>query len=114
MPSGTWKKDTPEERSSSPCEANPKGLFTQPRRIEILGSSPSDDAYRAQHRTGGRALDLVDAEDVGKLVDLIFCQGLLIMVLKDVHALPREQVDVDRVEAGPVVELLFGREHLYA
>src|SRR5215211_5323265 len=91
-----------------------RALFTQLPGIEILGSSPSDDAYRAQHRTGDRTLDLVDAEDVGKLVDLIFCQALLIMVLEDVNALPRQQVDVDRVKAGPVVELLFGREHLYA
>jgi D-arabinose 1-dehydrogenase-like Zn-dependent alcohol dehydrogenase len=24
---GIWKRDTPEEKSSSPCEANPKGLY---------------------------------------------------------------------------------------
>src|SRR5215213_3581108 len=88
--------------------------YAELRYNGVLGSSPSDDAYRAQHRTGDRALDLVDPEDVGKLVDLIFCQVLLIMVLEDVNALARQQVDVDRVEAGPVVELLFGREHLYA
>jgi hypothetical protein len=63
--------------------------YAELRHDGVLRSSPSDDAYRAQHRTGGRALDLVDAEDVGKLVDLIFCQVLLIMVLEDVHALPR-------------------------
>ena len=39
---------------------------------------------------------------------------LQVLVLEDVNALPRQQVDVERVEAGPVLELLFGREHLYA
>ena len=33
MPSGTWKKDTPEERSSSPCEANPK--VYSPNLVEV-------------------------------------------------------------------------------
>jgi hypothetical protein len=36
------------------------------------------------------------------------------VVLEDVHALSGEQIDVDRVEAGPVVELHGRGELLYA
>src|SRR5215210_4192906 len=87
---------------------------TELRLYGVLRSSPSNDAYRAQHRTGSRALDLVDPEDVGELVDFVLRKMLQVLVLEDVHPLPREQVDVDRVKAGPVVELLLRREHLYA
>src|SRR5918997_2111915 len=63
--------------ASTPCRATDVrpflSLFTGVRGRGILRSSPSDYPYRAQHRTSCRAPDLVDTEDVGKLVDLIFC-----------------------------------------
>src|SRR4028119_2480115 len=74
----------------------------------------SGQAYRAEHRSGGRALDLVHPQHVRELVHLVPGQSLLVLVLEDVDALAHEQVHVDRVEAGPVVELLLGREHLDA
>src|SRR5215212_5444764 len=90
------------------------GLFTQVRGIGILRSSSSDDAYRAEHRASCRPPDLVDPEDVGELVDFVLRKMLQVLVLEDVNTLSRQQVDVDRVEAGPVLELLLGRTHLHS
>ena len=56
--------------------------------------------------------DLVDPQDVGELVDFVLGKVLQVLVLQDVNALPRQQVDVDRVEAGPLIELILGRTHL--
>src|SRR5687768_15292092 len=92
--------------------ATPVARFARVRRREILRSSLSDDAYRAEHRASCRPPDLVDPEDVGELVDFVLRKFLQVLVLKDVNALPREQVDVDRVEAGPLLELILGRTHL--
>ncbi len=36
------------------------------------------------------ALDFVDAEDVGELVDFVLCQVLLVVVLEGVNSLARE------------------------
>ena len=56
--------------------------------------------------------DLVDPEDVGELVDFVLRKMLQVLVLQDVNTLSRQQVDVDRIEAGPLLELLLGRTHL--
>src|ERR687898_1382477 len=104
-PSMSW--DTSLRRA-----AQVQVLFTEVRGRQILRSSPSDDAYRAEHRTSCRPPDLVDPEDVGELVDFVPRKILQVLVLEDVNALPREQVDVDRVEAGPFLELILGRTHL--
>src|SRR5215208_683316 len=53
------------------------GLFTGVRRRGILRSSPSDDAYRAQHRASCRPPDLVDPEHVGELVDFVLRKMLV-------------------------------------
>src|SRR4028119_953374 len=69
----------------------------------------SDYTYRPEHCTGGGAFNLVHPEDVSELVRLVVRQILQVLELQDVDALPDEEVDVDRVEAGPVVELLGRR-----
>src|SRR5918995_162896 len=87
-------------------------LFTGVRGIGILGSSPSDDTYRAEHRTSCRSPDLVDPEHVGELVDFVLRKFLQVLVLEDMDALSHEQVDVDRIEAGSLLELILGRTDL--
>src|SRR5215208_3538202 len=87
-------------------------LFTLVRGRGILRSSPSDDAYRAEHRASCRPPDLVDPQEVGELVDFVLRKMLQVLVLEDVNALPRQQVDVHRVEASPLLELILGRSHL--
>src|SRR5215204_6251820 len=87
-------------------------LFTHVRGRGILRSSPSDDAYRAEHRASCRPPDLVDPQEVGELVDFVLRKMLQVLVLEDVNALPRQQVDVHRVEASPLLELILGRTHL--
>src|SRR5688572_11637593 len=94
------------------CSARVRALFTGVRGRGILRSSPSDDAYRAEHRASCRPPDLVDPKDVGELEDFVLSKMLQVLVLKDVNALPCQQVDVDRVEAGPLLELILGRTHL--
>src|SRR5687768_675415 len=89
-----WNKDSP--KFAAICEL---------RLLGFLRSSLSDDAYRAQHRACCRPSDLVDPKDVGELVDFVLRKILQVLVLKDVNTLPCQQVDVDRVEAGPLLEL---------
>src|ERR671912_902706 len=87
-------------------------LFTRVRGREILRRSPSDDTYRAEHRTSCRSPDLVDPEHVGELVDFVLRKFLQVLVLEDMDALSHEQVDVDRIEAGSLLELILGRTDL--
>src|SRR5918997_5024772 len=74
----------------------------------------SDHAHRSEHRAGGGAFYLIHPEVVGELVRLVGSQILQVLVLTDVDALPDEEIDVDRVEASPVVELLGRRQRLYS
>jgi Zinc-binding dehydrogenase len=55
-PSGIWNKDTPEEKSSSPCETNPKGLFTEVPGRSVLRRSFAASCISRVHRAGLNAL----------------------------------------------------------
>ena len=51
-PSGIWKKDTREEKSSSLCEANSKGLFTEVPSWSVLRRSFAASRMSRVHQAG--------------------------------------------------------------
>src|SRR5262245_32737785 len=77
--------------------APPPGASGGPRPGVSMGwDTASADADRAERGARRRPPELVHAQDVRELVDLVLREVLLVVVFEDVNALRRNQVVVHR------------------